>query len=799
MRNSNCIIRNNLTVLNMALVVFLFSVGAAACPQESASQGRDENIADHGKQSVPRPDPKNLPTLRTPTILLKGSTLISSPFDRVSRIASQEDKDDGIKKVVFQQLEEFDRQSNLSNQISRLQLSAPGGDFAPKVENLPPNLAINAGSRQSSQVSHPQGQRPLAEPIRDPKSEDLDGVYQGSDSRSVEELPEPAEFDNSYSDESVSGDLLLQSARNALRNNDFSNAVNRFLGYLKQNPADDVVRFELAGTLVQAGRFPAAASQYEHLRAQSPGNFQYLRAFADLYLTQSNFVGAEPLLQQLVQNHDYQGKAAIELARIYAATQRKQQAIAIYEQILQFQFPDSLEDKMRLAQLLNEINLPSRAMEVLIGLEALQPMNAELVKQMIIASARLGDLPSSLQYVERLQNIQPEDINLRDQLAQQLHDEGFHQAALQLDQQILVFAPEHREALIRTAAAHLKMYDTQSAFSVLQGRADFRNDPQFLIVLGEYHSLRGEHADAIASYRRVLAKNSGDAKARIGFGHAYMRIGQYRRAIAEFSKVNGCNDPCALDGSQRQLSAELAKARGLARLGLYCDAVEVVQCVYGGCELANRDQIIDASLDVLSISKEYTLGIEMARQALNDAAGRPIREAALRSKLGLLLVRAGKFSEGLNEFEALDIHSGQVTPEQVYGMYRAHSQLGNGAGAREVLFQHLGLLANDVYLRVRVAELATEDCDCCLAREVLMNLHRLCGTNVMVGNRLGEACLLCTDCQSAGNCTEYFCEVLKSSPANVQAMLGLARMNSCLLYTSPSPRDRQKSRMPSSA
>ena len=37
------------------------------------------------------------------------------------------------------------------------------------------------------------------------------------------------------------------------------------------------------------------------------------------------------------------------------------------------------------------------------------------------------------------------------------------------------------------------------------------------------------------------------------------------------------------------------------------------------------------------------------------------------------------------------------------------------------------------------------------------------------------------------------------SASNFQSSSGVVHINSCLLYTSPSPRDRQKSRMPSSA
>ena len=56
--------------------------------------------------------------------------------------------------------------------------------------------------------------------------------------------------------------------------------------------------------------------------------------------------------------------------------------------------------------------------------------------------------------------------------------------------------------------------------------------------------------------------------------------------------------------------------------------------------------------------------------------------------------------------------------------------------------------------------------------------------------------------------TDPITKVLRSAVANAEHNLGMdpstlvissAWANSCLLYTSPSPRDRQKSRMPSSA
>ena len=53
--------------------------------------------------------------------------------------------------------------------------------------------------------------------------------------------------------------------------------------------------------------------------------------------------------------------------------------------------------------------------------------------------------------------------------------------------------------------------------------------------------------------------------------------------------------------------------------------------------------------------------------------------------------------------------------------------------------------------------------------------------------------------EDAGACAVM---ALERIPADIRAAGGVSRMSDpkiCLLYTSPSPRDRQKSRMPSSA
>ena len=61
------------------------------------------------------------------------------------------------------------------------------------------------------------------------------------------------------------------------------------------------------------------------------------------------------------------------------------------------------------------------------------------------------------------------------------------------------------------------------------------------------------------------------------------------------------------------------------------------------------------------------------------------------------------------------------------------------------------------------------------------------------------ASLLCIPSQDAIIENEGAARPEEDDGRRMREARGLARMSDCLLYTSPSPRDRQKSRMPSSA
>ena len=126
-----------------------------------------------------------------------------------------------------------------------------------------------------------------------------------------------------------SRDLLLQSARNAVRLGDYEKASNRLTEYLRRYPDDGDARVEFAFVLQKLGRYETATSQLEHLMGQFPNDYRFKRGYADLQIEASNYPLAETALMELLGNPDYRQDAAIDLARLLTWTQRTKEAEAV--------------------------------------------------------------------------------------------------------------------------------------------------------------------------------------------------------------------------------------------------------------------------------------------------------------------------------------------------------------------------------------------------------------------------------------------------------------------------------------
>ena len=568
--------------------------------------------------------------------------------------------------------------------------------------------------------------------------------------------------------------LFLQSARNAvqLQRNDL--AAKRFTEYLRRYPNDGIARSEFAGLLSSLGRTKLAAVHLEHLRAQFPGSLESLRLYADIHLQLKDYARAEDALNQLLVHREYQVEAAIDLARVYAGTNRRLEAVRIYEDLLRYAGGNTFERKMDLAELLMEIQRPAEALALLHELHAMQPVNLKIMKLMVLASARMGNGTETFEYITQMQGIEPENISTRYELADQLFDEHFFRETVLIDQQIFNFEPNSTIALVRSATSNLRLFETVAAKSLLDSVREGDETPHYWRALAEYHSMVGEHADALAICHRILFDNPADLKTQMTLGHSYLRSRQLERAINAFAGVATASlEPGVEDAVQLHVEAVTAHARALAEARRFNEAVAVLDLAEVTDQSANS--LLDAYIDVHTRGRQYGKAIESTRLGIRQSVGDLRREIQLRARLGVLLSRNGEYANALQELNAVEEWSKEPLPEVVYGKYQSYKMLGNRVGQQEALTKYLGPLSSDSYLQIRVAELASEDCDCCLAREMLQPLEAFCEANPLVANRLGEACMVCSTCESTPSCTGYFERALQNSPSNVQALLGLAR------------------------
>lgn len=593
---------------------------------------------------------------------------------------------------------------------------------------------------------------------------------------------EPEYLDEKIEDETVDDTaegkeergLFLQSARNAVQLHRNDLATKRFTEYLRRYPNDGIARSEFAGLLSSLGRTKLAAVHLEHLRAQFPGSLASLRLYADIHLQLKYYAKAEAALNQLLIHREYQVQAAIDLARVYAATNRRLEAVRIYEELLRYAGSNTFKRKMDLAELLLEIQRPAEALALLHELHAMQPVNLKIMKLMVLASARMGNGAETYEYISQMQGIEPENISTRYELAEQLFNEQFFRETVLIDQQIFNFEPNSTIALVRSATSNLRLFEMVAAKTLLDGVRDGDETPNYWRALAEYHSLVGEHSDALAICHRILFESPSDLKTQMTLGHAYLRSRQLERAINAFAGVaSSALEAGVEDGPQLHLEAVAAHARALAEARRFDQAISVLDLAEVTDQTA--DSLLDAFIDVHTKARQYGKAIESTRLGIRQAVGNHRRELQLRARLGVLLARNGEYANAIQELNVVEEWSKEPLPEAVYGKYQAYKMLGNANARQQALTKYLGPLSSDSYLQVRVAELASEDCDCCLAREMLSPLEAFCDGNPLIANRLGEACMMCASCEATPSCAGYFQRALQVSPSNVQALLGLAR------------------------
>jgi tetratricopeptide (TPR) repeat protein len=100
------------------------------------------------------------------------------------------------------------------------------------------------------------------------------------------------------------------------------------------NPNAAVGLVEYGRFLVFANRAPEAEAQFKKATAAEPQNFEAREAIAEFYVAQKSYDKAEIAYQDLVQIQENSLESRVELANFYTNIGRKDDAVAIFSQIL---------------------------------------------------------------------------------------------------------------------------------------------------------------------------------------------------------------------------------------------------------------------------------------------------------------------------------------------------------------------------------------------------------------------------------------------------------------------------------
>ena len=507
-------------------------------------------------------------------------------------------------------------------------------------------------------ITLPEGASPAFDPVTNADSqtdrpERRTGEASERNPFRTKYVNEPKPFEGKKLTRDAKQELLLQSARNAVRLGQKELAIERFTEYVRLNPGDSEARLEFAGLLADAGRSQAASAQIEHLLKQNPDDLAFLRRYADMQIQLSSFAKAENALIRLVEHPEYRVDAAVDLARVFAWTSRTDDALTIYDEILRDVELVNPKRKLQFAELLTDIQRPSEALTLLLELHEATPMDLHILELIILASARTGNTNATFDYISRLASLEPENVEKRYDLANKLYEGQFYRESLLVDQQVLTFDPANKISLVRSALSNLKLFEVSAAKAMLDGVPASQADAKYQRALSEYHSVIGEHADAIAICRRVLIEDPSDLETRISLGHALHRAGQLMRSAHELGRVvEEASQAGVADGPLMAIRAQLAQATVLAEARRFDEAIAVLELAAES--RGYQDAILDTYIVVLSKARRYGEAVQAVRAAIAESLGQTYRELQLRGKLGLLLARNGEYPAAIQELTAVD-------------------------------------------------------------------------------------------------------------------------------------------------
>lgn len=561
--------------------------------------------------------------------------------------------------------------------------------------------------------------------------------------------------------------VLLGAARNAAAAGDRGLARTRYETLLGGGE-DLATRYEFVGLLMCWGSWSEAEGHLRSMVEAAPAEASYQETLADVLIQLQQLPEATALLQSLADRQTLSAAMAIRLGRVLAWQRDYRRAEEVISVMLDRGEPLELTERLGLAEYYVESARPRQALATLEGFPS-EVANDTAFQESLLATqtraeADLGDAARATETVNRLIALPPRDPRKRIDLADALYRSGHDRLASTVYQQLLESGQPDAKLVAKAVTAQVRLLDLPAARATLDRHASAPVSPEVAAAEANYLVVAGRHAEAARRYERLIAADPESVDLCNGYGHLWFSVGDFLRAEAEYRKS------LALEPGSTKSTIFLARALVNSRQH------EQAICVL-------RDAVIDASsreilrlplIETLGEAGRYTEAAALCVSALGASKDEAERDQ-LRTELGFARLHQGDLLGACESYEAVLAGRDPFDPKATYGLYRSLRQAGQATVAQALLSRFEEGVGHDLPRRMRLADLATGDCDGTLAERLLAPLHAASPENGFVLIRLGESASL-VDRRTGGRRDEtYLRRLLEMEPDNTRARLGLAR------------------------
>jgi tetratricopeptide (TPR) repeat protein len=336
-----------------------------------------------------------------------------------------------------------------------------------------------------------------------------------------------------------------------------SRAIDYYKAAMKADPGAAIVGEELAGLYIQAGKVRDAVTEIEDRLKKDPKAIDARRVLARLYARligdqQTNKINEEMLkraleqYQKIVELDPKDVDSWLLLGRLYRVSQDSVESEKAFKKALELE-PDSQEAMTELAMVYSTIGDNQRAIQLLKQVADRNP-NRRTLTTLAGAYEDLRDFAGAVQVLRRALELEPDNLDVKRGLAQDLLYAGKLDDAIQVYAEVAQDDPKDAQSLLRTSQIYRQKHDYAKAREALD-RA-LKADPDDLDVRYSQVTLldeEGKHAEALSAMKQLAdstekkSYNRGERAGRASLleklAVLYRSNEQYAQAVDTFRQM----------------------------------------------------------------------------------------------------------------------------------------------------------------------------------------------------------------------------------------------------------------------